>query len=83
QWFMSPDIARYMPAAAAAVLQLLLVAAVIGLWRLGEWSTARFGLGWTMRGGRGFTGEPGLKFAAMLGMTVLVLGFGALAALAI
>ena len=83
QWFMSPDIARYMPAAAAAVLQLLLVAAVIGLWRLGEWSTARFGLWWTMRGGRGFTGEPGLRFAAMLGMTVLVLGFGALAALAI
>ncbi|MEW6632865.1 MAG: ABC transporter permease [Pseudomonadota bacterium] len=83
QWFMSPDVARYMPAAAAAMLQLLLAAGLIGLWRLGEQGAARIGLWWTMRGGRGLTGEPGLQFAAALGITALILGFGSLAALAV
>lgn len=81
QWFMSPDIARYMPAAAAAMLQLFLAAGLIGLWRVGEQGAARIGLWWTMRGGRGLSGEPGLQFMAALGMAVLLLGFGALAAL--
>lgn len=83
RWFMSPDIARYMPAAAAAILQLLLAAGLIGLWRLGEQGAARIGLWWTMRGGRGLASEPGLRFAAALGVIVLVLGFGSLAALAV
>ncbi|MDN5926010.1 MAG: ABC transporter permease [Hyphomicrobiales bacterium] len=83
QWFMSPNIARYMPAAAAALLQLLLVAGAIGAWRLGERGAARVGLWWTMRGGRGLTGELGLKLAAALGMVALVVGFGALGALAV
>jgi putative thiamine transport system permease protein len=83
KWFMSPDVTRYLPAAAAATLQLLVVAAAIGLWRFGETGIARIGLRWTTRGGRGVTGEPGLKLAAALGVIVLVSGLGSLVALAI
>jgi len=83
RWFMSPDVTRFMPAAAAATLQLLVVAAAVALWRLGERGIAWGGLWWTTRGGRGVTGEPGLKLAAAFAMTVLMLGLGSLVALAI
>ncbi|MBL8580467.1 MAG: ABC transporter permease subunit [Mesorhizobium sp.] len=82
KWFMSSDVARLMPAAAAATLQLLVAAAAVGCWRLGERGIAWGGRWWTMRGGRGVTGEPGLKLAAAFTMSVLMLGFGSLAALA-
>lgn len=83
RWFMSPDVARLMPAAAAATLQLLVAAVAIGSWRLGERGIARGGLWWTARGGRGVTGEPALKLAAALTMSVLMLGLGSLVALAV
>jgi putative thiamine transport system permease protein len=83
RWFMSPDVERLMPAAAAATLQLLIAAAAVGLWRLCERGIAWGGLWWTTQGGRGVTGEPGLKLAAAFGVTVLMLGFGSLVALAI
>ncbi|MGE0499644.1 MAG: ABC transporter permease [Rhizobiaceae bacterium] len=83
RWFMAPDVTRYLPAAAAAVLQLLVVVAAIGLWRFGEKGIARIGLWWTTRGGRGVTGEPGLKLAAACGMIGLALGLGGLITLAI
>lgn len=82
-WFTSPDVARYFPAAATATLQLLLVAGMIGLWRLAESGIARIGLSWAMRGSRGLSGEPGLKIAALLGTAILVLSAGSLVVLAV
>ncbi len=35
RWFLAPDLALVFPAAAAATLQLVVVAAAIGAWRLG------------------------------------------------
>lgn len=83
KWFMAPDVTRALPAAAAATLQLLVVVGAIGLWRLGERGAAGIGLWWTTRGGRGLTGEPGLKLAAALGTIILMLGLGSLVALAV
>jgi putative thiamine transport system permease protein len=59
--FTDPDLARVFPAAAGACLQLLVVAAAIGLWRIAEigvstasrlWLTRGGGetAGWTLRG---------------------------------
>jgi putative thiamine transport system permease protein len=81
--FMSPDITRYLPAAAAATFQLLVVVGAIGFWRFGERAIARIGLIWTTRGGRGLTGEPGLKLAAAFGTIILMLGLAALVMLAV
>ncbi|UWU16923.1 ABC transporter permease (plasmid) [Rhizobium sullae] len=83
KWFMSPDVSRTLPAAAAATLELLVVVGAIGLWRVSERGVAGIGLWWTSRGGRGVTGEPGLKVAAALAMIVLMLGLGSLIALAV
>lgn len=83
KWFMAPDVTRTLPAAAAATLQLLVVVGAIGLWRLGERGAAGIGLWWTTRGGRGLTGEPGLKLAAALGTIILMLGLGSLVVLAV
>ena len=55
RWFSDYDLQRYFPAAAAAVLQGLLVLACLGLWRLGEMLVARSGRRWCETGRRGGT----------------------------
>src|SRR5208282_3628395 len=43
RWFSDPDVARYFPASADACLLLAVVAATIGLWRLGELGAGHLG----------------------------------------
>src|SRR6056297_3443094 len=71
-----PDLTLRFQAAAGAVLQLGLVLAGLGLWRLLELAVARAGRAWIARGGRG---RRGAGHALRLGALVL----GALAALAV
>jgi putative thiamine transport system permease protein len=52
RWFAGYDLALHFPAAAAAMLQLALVVAAIGLWRLGEAATAALGRRWIEAGHR-------------------------------
>ena len=53
RWFDAADLASIFPAAAGAALQLLLVAAAILLWHLGERAVAYFSAGWLTGGRRG------------------------------
>jgi len=57
RWFNDPDLAMRFVGAAGAVLQLALVAAAIGLWRLGETAAGRVGRRWLSAGGRGGDGR--------------------------
>ncbi|HZH28627.1 MAG TPA: ABC transporter permease [Azospirillaceae bacterium] len=74
-WFVHPDLSWQYPAAAGAVLQLVLVLGCIALWRGAEWGAARAGAGWLVRGGRGGAGR-GVR--AVTG-TVWALAVGAVA----
>jgi len=76
RWMSDPDLTLRFQAAAGAVLQLGLVLAGLGLWRLLELAVARAGRAWIARGGRG---RRGAGHALRLGALVL----GALAALAV
>ncbi|WP_051155930.1 ABC transporter permease [Salipiger mucosus] len=82
RWMSDPDIALRSRAAAAAVLQLGLALAALGLWRLGEIGVAWLGRRWIEAGSRGH-GEgvlraAGLTLGALSGAAV-VLGLCALA----
>ncbi|MDT8399221.1 MAG: ABC transporter permease subunit [Pseudomonadales bacterium] len=52
-WMNDPDLSLRLRAAAAAVLQFLLVLAALGIWKLGEFGLARLGRHWLETGGRG------------------------------
>jgi len=52
-WMNDPDLALRFRAAAAAILQLLLVLTVLGLWRLGEYLFANVARYWIQAGRRG------------------------------
>lgn len=71
RWFFDPDVSQYFPAAAAACLQLAIVAAAIGSWRIAEILIGRIGRWWIERGGRGITGAPALG-AAFRGTMILL-----------
>ena len=58
RWFGSYDPALHRLAAAAALLQLLLVVVAIGLWVLVEQAVRRMGAPWIERGGRGSAAAP-------------------------
>ena len=79
-WMMQPDPAQHAPAAAAAVVQLGLVLAAIGLWRLAEIAARRAMLA------RAFSGSRAIwldRPALVLGLTAsLVLSVGLFAGLA-
>lgn len=53
EWMTHPDLSMRFQAAAAALVQLGLVVAVLGLWRLGEVLVARRGAVWAAGGARG------------------------------
>ncbi len=57
RWFTDRDILMYFPAAAGAVLQLLLVAGAIAAWRCAEVLIRPIARRWIMRGGRGGEGR--------------------------
>jgi putative thiamine transport system permease protein len=50
RWMVDPDLARRATAAAAALIQLGLVLAALGLWRAGERALAAAGRAWIWRG---------------------------------
>src|SRR4030095_1596502 len=52
RWFSDPDLQRVLPASAAALLLLAIVAACIALWRALEWGLARWGRRWLAQGHR-------------------------------
>lgn len=83
RWFADYDLQRYFPAAAAAVLQGLLVLVVLAAWRIAEVCVARIGRAWCERGRRGGAIVPLASVWAAVGALGLVLGIGALAGMAV
>ena len=81
--FADYDLQRYFPAAAAAVLQGLLVLGALAVWRLGEWGLAIAGRAWCERGRRGGAIVPIASASAALGALGLVLGVATLAGMAV
>lgn len=79
--FVDPDLARLFPAAAGAVLMLVLAIAAIALWRIGE-RIARRGRGWLVNGRRGQRSLAAIGARAAMGAIVLANG-GAVVMLAL
>lgn len=79
RWFTDYDLALYPPAAAAATLQLLLVAGGVVLWRMAEVLAAGLGRAWIGRGTR--AGAPRLTAPVLTGLALLGGGAGFLAIL--
>lgn len=83
RWFLAPDLALIFPAAAAATLQLVVVVAAIGLWRLAEIALARGLRARVEAGGRGAGIAAATATVSTLARLALVLAYGALAALVV
>ncbi len=81
RWFTDRDILMYFPAAAGAVLQLLLVGAAIGMWRCAELIIAPLARRWIMRGRRGGEGRLIAACAQTLTSLTAITSAGALACL--
>jgi putative thiamine transport system permease protein len=87
RWFNDPDLATRFVGAAGAVLQLAMVIAAIGLWRLAEAAAAHLGRRWLTGGARGGSGRLPRRLAgtamtglvAMAGASVLGLAVWSLA----
>lgn len=81
RWFNDPDLSLRFQAAAAACVQVALVAAAIGLFRSGELAAARLLRGWAVSGRRGGPAS-GARAAALAALAALATATGgALAAL--
>ena len=78
RWFSDYDLQRYFPAAAAAVLQLLMVLLLLALWVAGERVLALLGTAWCERGRRGGAGEWLVRLGASLSVLTFVLGVAAI-----
>jgi len=74
RWFSDYDLSRYPAAAAAGVMQLMVVIAAIGLWRVAEIPVAAFGRCWIERGSHGFASALLTRLAGIAAL--LVGGFG-------
>ncbi len=66
RWFSDYDLALYPVAAAAAVLQLVVVASAIMAWRVAEIPAAALGRLWIERGSRGGTSSAVVRLTASL-----------------
>lgn len=73
RWFNDPDLSTRFVGAAGAVLQLAVVIAAIGLWRLAEVGAARLGRRWLTGGARGGSGRLPRRLAgtAMTGLVAI------------
>jgi putative thiamine transport system permease protein len=83
RWFADYDLHRYFAAAAAAILQGLVVVATLSAWRLGEAGVAILGRRWCERGVRSGVIEVAAVLAAWLAAAVLLLGVAALFGMAV
>ncbi|WP_340116838.1 ABC transporter permease subunit [Pelagibius sp. 7325] len=83
RWFNDPDLSMRFVAAAGACLQLLVVVAGIGLWRLGEILAERLGRAWIAGGSRGGNGRLARPLAAGLVQGLVALAAASLLALAL
>jgi putative thiamine transport system permease protein len=81
RWFLAPDVSLILPAAAAAMLQSLIVILGIAVWWVAERMAMRVGRWWIRRGGRGMTSEP-LAMTATAATSALI-ALGALALMAL
>jgi len=81
RWFSDYDVALYLPAAAAAILQLGVVAAAIFACFLVERLIARAGRSWAEGGGRSGAADPLVAVVAGLALVAGALGLASLAAL--
>jgi putative thiamine transport system permease protein len=81
RWYQAPDLALTFPAAAASVLQLLLVAAAILVWRGGERLARILARPWCAGGVRRGGAAPLLAGAGVLALLSGALGFLSLAGL--
>jgi putative thiamine transport system permease protein len=77
RWFSDPDLAMRYQAAAGACLQLILAAALILLWRLGEVAVGRIGRRWAVSGRRGGTGTVARLVSGVLAAGVVMVAMGA------
>jgi putative thiamine transport system permease protein len=83
RWYQAPDLALAFPAAAASLLQLLIVAAAIVLWHGGERLAWVLGRPWIRGGARRGTVVPVLAGAGGLAIAAGTLSFLSLAGLAL
>jgi putative thiamine transport system permease protein len=81
--FQATDLQQLLPAAAAAVLQMALVAAGALIWLVGERLIGAIGRPIVRRGGRGLSRQPLLHMGAATGLFCFLAGFFALLALLI
>ncbi len=75
-WAQDPSLALWPRAAAGSLLQVLLVALALLVWRQGERRLGRLGRAWAARGGRGRLGWS--RAGGGLAWLLLLLGLGAL-----
>jgi putative thiamine transport system permease protein len=80
-WFDDPSLEKLGPAAAGGMLQLLLAAAAILLWRLGELLLARAARGWLAGGRRGHAGAWSRRIGAAGALLLCLLACGSMLAL--
>ena len=78
RWFADYDLQQYFPAAAAAILQLLLVVLAIALWHLAERVAAYLGRIWIAHGRRRGGETPVLLTGLALAAVVVVLALASL-----
>lgn len=83
RWASDPHLDLFFPAAAAAMLQLILVVASIGVWRGGEVLLARASAAWLVAGTRGRSASMAGAFARASMRLVFGTAMAALAALAV
>lgn len=83
RWFTAPDVRLYFPAAAAAVLQLVIVIVGVLLWHFGERAVAAVGRTWIARGGRITSLETAVWVSGAAVVLLAVLGLAAWIDLAI
>ena len=81
RWFTDPDTLLLLPASAAALVQLGVVAGSIGLWALAEKLVSVSGKWWLRRGSRSQGIETNLKIACSVSIGLMAIGVASLVTL--